>query len=129
MQAGRTTFTTFVTAFAAAAALSGCGAVKDITGNRGEVCAEAQQAVTDFGAKLRTLPSTDNAAWGQAANDFATKLDGLAAKADDQGLARTLKELAGSWRDASPAITDSGDVAKLTALLRDQPAKLGEACG
>lgn len=129
MQAGRTTFTTLIAVFAAAAALSGCGVVEGMTGNKSEVCVETQKAFTDFGAKLRSLPSTDNAAWGRAANDFAAALDGLGAKSDDEGLRQALKDLAGSWRAASPAIGESGDVAQLTALLRDQPAKLGEACG
>ncbi|GAA0946550.1 hypothetical protein [Actinocorallia libanotica] len=128
MQAGRTTLTTLITVLAAVAVLPGCGVVAGMTGNRSEVCAEAQQVLTDFGTKLRSLPSTDNAAWGRAATDFATSLDTLSARSDDQELQRTLKDLAGAWRAASPAIGDSGDVAPMTALLRDQPEKLVAAC-
>ncbi|GAA2738154.1 hypothetical protein [Actinocorallia aurantiaca] len=126
MQAGRSAL---ITVLAAVTALSGCGVVEGMTGNKSEVCAETQQAFTDFGTKLKSLPSTDNAAWGQAAGDFAATLDGLAAEADDQKLGQTLKDLAASWREASPALGQTGDVARLTALLRDQPARLGEACG
>ncbi|MEO3781847.1 hypothetical protein ABGB12_00830 [Actinocorallia sp. B10E7] len=126
MQAGRSAL---IIVLVTVTALSGCGVVESMTGNKNEVCAETQQAFTDFGKKLKTLPSTDNAAWGQAADDFAAALDGLAAKADDQELGRTLKDLAASWRDASPGLSQSGDVAPLTALLRDQPARLSGACG
>ncbi|WP_106399889.1 hypothetical protein [Actinocorallia populi] len=128
MQAGRTTLTTLITVLAAVTALPGCGVVAGMTGNRSEICAETQQVFTDFGTRLRSLPSTDNAAWGQAAADLAASLEGLAARSDDQELEQTLTGLAGSWRSASPAIGESGDVAQLTALLRDQPAKLVEAC-
>ncbi len=128
MQAGRTTLTTLITVLVAVTALPGCGVVAGMTGNRSEVCAEARQVFTDFGTRLRSLPSTDNAAWGQAATDFAASLDTLSAKSDDQKLQQTLKDLAGSWRAASPAIGETGDVAQLTALLRDQPEKLVAAC-
>lgn len=126
MQAG---LSALITALAAVTALSGCAVVEGMTGNKSEVCAETQRAFTDLGTKLKTLPSTDNAAWGQAAGDFAATLDGLAAEAEDQKLGQTLEDLAASWREASPALGQTGDVARLTALLRDQPALLGEACG
>ncbi len=117
-----------ITVMMTVTALSGCGFVEGMTGNKNEVCAETQKAFTDFGAKLRTLPPTDNAAWGQAAGDFATSLDALATKADDRELGGVLKELAGSWRTAAPVLSQSGDVAQFTSLLREQPEKLGGAC-
>ncbi|MCD0452756.1 hypothetical protein LO762_26765 [Actinocorallia sp. API 0066] len=113
----------------AVTAAQGCSVVDGVLGNRAEVCEETQEAIDGFAAQLKTLPPNDNAAWAQAATDFATRLDGLAKKSDDAKLRDTLTGLATSWREAGPGLTDTGDVAKLTELVRDQPAKLGAACG
>ncbi|WP_344838584.1 hypothetical protein [Actinocorallia longicatena] len=112
-----------------AASVSGCGAIAGMTGNKAEVCDQTRDAFTDFGKRLETLPPTDNAAWGKATTDFSAQLDALAAKADDGDLKKAITALAASWRTAGPQIAEKGDVTQMTALLREQPGKLGTACG
>ncbi|MDX6742855.1 hypothetical protein [Actinocorallia sp. A-T 12471] len=112
----------------AVAAVPGCSVVDGLLGNRAEVCEETQTAIDGLEAQLKTLPPNDNAAWSKAVTDFAGTLDGLANKSDDAELTTALKGLAASWREAGPALADKGDVAQLSALVRDQPAKLGAAC-
>ncbi|ROO89560.1 hypothetical protein EDD29_7258 [Actinocorallia herbida] len=111
------------------AAVPGCSVVDGVLGNRSEVCEETQTAIDGFEAQLKTLPPNDNAAWAKAATDFAGTLDGLAKKSDDEELSGVLGALATSWREAGPAVAEKGDVAQVSALVRDQPEKLGAACG
>lgn len=109
-------------------AVPGCSVIDGVFGNRTEVCDETQQAIDGLEAKLKALPANDNAAWAQTATDFAGQLDGLAEKSEDKELSAALTGLAASWREAAPALTEKGDVSRLSTLLRDQPAKLGAAC-
>ncbi|GAB2835409.1 hypothetical protein GCM10022221_38070 [Actinocorallia aurea] len=111
------------------AAVPGCSVVEGAFGNRTEVCEETQTAVEGLEAQLKGLPPNDNAAWAKAATDFAGTLDGLAKKSDDKELSGVLGTLAASWREAGPALADKGDTARLSALVRDQPEKIGAACG
>ncbi|MEO5875045.1 MAG: hypothetical protein ABIS86_07815 [Streptosporangiaceae bacterium] len=108
--------------------VSGCGVVTGMTGNKSEVCDDTKAAFEAFGEKLKTVSPTDGAEWARAIGDFAGELDGLAKKAEDGKLRTVLGDFAGSWRTTTPEIAQNGDVAQLTVLLREQPARLGTAC-
>lgn len=101
--------------------LAGCG-------NSGEVCAETQRTIEGFAAKAKTLPPADTAQWQRAITDVANRLDGLSRRADDDELKKALEDTAASYRAAAGGI-GRGDTAQLTAVIRDQPARLDTACG
>jgi hypothetical protein len=110
------------------APVSGCGAVRGMTGNKTEVCHDTKTAFDTFGDQLKTVSPTENAQWAKITGDFAGRLERLGAKSSDKKLKKVLTDLAGSWRKAGPEIAQNGDVAQMTVLLRDQPGQVGSAC-
>jgi hypothetical protein len=97
-------------------------------GNSSEVCADTKKTLQGFAAKAQTLPPTDNAQWRKAISDVANRLDTLSRRADDRKLKKALKETAASYRAAAGGMS-RGETAQLTAVIRDQPQRLDEACG
>jgi hypothetical protein len=101
--------------------LAGCG-------NSSEVCTDTQKALQGFAAKTQTLPPTDRAQWRQAITDVANRLDALSRRADDKKLKKALKDTARSYRAAAGGMS-RGETALLTAVIREQPQRLDDACG
>jgi protein involved in temperature-dependent protein secretion len=103
-----------------AVAVAGCG-------NTSDVCADTRKTIESFAAKAKTLPPDAAAQWQQAIIDVASRLDALARRADDTELRNALKDTATSYRKAATAV-GGGDTSQLTAVIRDQPRRLGKVC-
>jgi hypothetical protein len=111
---------TIAACVAALALPAGCG-------NGRAVCADTQQTLEAFAAETRTLPPTDTAHWKRAIIDVADRLDALARRADSGRLKKALRDTAASYRAAAAGM-DHGDTAALSAVIRDQPRRLGGVC-
>src|SRR5262245_34490055 len=96
-------------------------------GNRDEVCDETAKAFQDLATRVGTAPAADSARWKQAVEQFAGRLDALAAKSDDKKLSKALKDASASARQAAAAV-GSGDAAPLQRFTTEQPKRVGELC-
>jgi hypothetical protein len=105
---------------APATLITGCG-------NTRAVCADTQKTLEDLAAKARTLPPDNTVQWKQAMTDVAGRLDALSRRADDGKLKTALRDTAASYRAAATGM-DRGDTAALSAVIRDQPRRLDQAC-
>ncbi|WP_157420413.1 hypothetical protein [Actinomadura kijaniata] len=110
---------------AGAGPLAGCGVLGG--SNTAAVCDDTKKAFQQYMSQVRSLPANQPAPWGQAVQQLAGKVDGLAAKAEDAALKKTLKEEAKRLREAAgPAGT--GDMAALDDVMKNTPARVGAAC-
>lgn len=105
--------------------LSGCGV---LGGNSDEVCASVTTEYRRYTTEIERASAADEKRWRQATEQLAGRLGELAKKADDPELGDVLESQADRLRAAAAGLAD-GDVAKLDAVLRDVPAKVGAVCG
>ncbi|MBO2465859.1 hypothetical protein [Actinomadura violacea] len=104
--------------------LGACGA---LGGNSGQVCTDTKKAFQQYITQVRSVPAAEPAQWGQATQRLATRIDGLAKKADDGTLKKALQ--AESQRlNTAAANVGTGDAAQLSAVINDTPARIGKAC-
>jgi hypothetical protein len=96
-------------------------------GNSSAVCADTLKTLEGFAATARTLPPSDTAQWRRAITDVANRLDALARRAEDDELADALAETAAAYRAAAGGVA-RGDTSRLSAVIRDQPQRLDNAC-
>jgi hypothetical protein len=104
--------------------LSGCGM---LGGNSGQVCTDTKKAFQQYITQVRSIPAAEPAQWRKPTEQLAGRLDGLAKKADDADLKKALKAEAAKLRAAAPAVS-TGDVAQLNTVMKETPAKIGQAC-
>ena len=113
-----------VVALGASGLLGGCGV---LGGGPNKVCADTKQAFQQYITQVRSVPAAEPGRWRQATETLAGRLDALAKRAGDDDLTKALKTEAARLRAAAPAV-GTGDVARLNAVLKEAPAKIGSAC-
>lgn len=111
-------------ALGASGLLGGCGTLSN---GPGPVCDDTKQVFQQYMNQVRSIPASEPARWGQATDQLAGRLDALAEEADDEDLEKTLRSEADELRAAAAAVRD-GDVAKLNAVLKETPNRIGDAC-
>ncbi len=103
--------------------LSGCGM---LGGNSGQVCTDTKKAFQQYITQVRGIPAAEPAQWRQPTERLAGRLDGLAKKADDADLKKASKRRRTS--SAPRPAVGTGDVAQLNTVMKETPAKIGQAC-
>ncbi|TDC88256.1 hypothetical protein [Actinomadura sp. 7K507] len=112
-----------VVALGASALLGGCGT---LSSGPAPVCTDTKEALQQYMTQVRGASASDPAPWGQATEKLAGRLDELADEADGD-LKKVLEAEAGRLRAAAPAV-GTGDVAQLDTVMKQLPARIGDAC-